>query len=73
MTGSISMIENSGVENLIRNLRKRRKISQDEMAKKIGITRDTYRNWEKGKGLDFNKLKMIAEIMNVKFALVVFE
>lgn len=48
-------------------LRKEKKLTQEQMAEKIGVTKVTVINWEKGRNFpcDYN-LCQIAQVFNVK-------
>ena len=73
MIGVASKTDKVSIEMLIRDKRKQLKITQDQMARRVGVSRETYRSWEKGDGLTISKLHMIGEIMNVEFAIVMFQ
>ncbi len=50
--------------NRIKILRKEKKISQAELAKKLGVAQNTVSNWENGvRGVDTGYLKKLAEIL----------
>ena len=52
-------------ENLIQ-LRKLNKLSQEELAEKVGVTRQSIAKWEAGDSVpDIEKSKILAEIFNV--------
>ena len=52
-------------ENLI-NLRKLKNISQEELAEKLNVSRQTISKWETGESLpDIEKTKILAELFNV--------
>ncbi|EAK8929999.1 helix-turn-helix domain-containing protein [Listeria monocytogenes] len=52
--------------NTLKKLRKNENLTQDQLASKIGITRDTLANYETGRREpDFTTLKNIAEYFNV--------
>jgi len=58
----------------IRELRARHKMSQEEAAKKIGVSTQTYNSWEN----DFGKVKIrfaskVAELYKVKLDDIFFE
>lgn len=43
-------------------------LTQDEAAKRIGVTKDTIRNWEQGKHfIPADKLKIMLQVYNVKY------
>lgn len=43
-------------------------LTQDEAAKRIGVTKDTIRNWEQGKHFPpVDKLKIMLQVYNVKY------
>lgn len=52
-------------ENLI-HLRKLKNISQEELAEKLNVSRQTISKWETGESLpDIEKTKLLAELFNV--------
>ena len=52
--------------NKIVNLRKKNNLSQEELAEKVGVTRQTISKWELGDTApDINQAKTIAKIFNV--------
>ena len=52
--------------NKIKQLRKEKKLTQEELAEKIGISKRTLANWEDGvSSIKENKLKILCEIFNV--------
>ncbi len=52
-------------ENLIQ-LRKLNKLSQEELAEKVGVTRQSIAKWESGDSMpDIEKSRLLAEIFNV--------
>ena len=52
-------------ENLIM-LRKLKKLSQEELAEKVGISRQTLSKWETGESLpDIEKAKILADLLEV--------
>lgn len=51
---------------MLKNLRKERKLTQDEVAQKIGVSRTSYLKYEKGTHEpDFDTLKKISELFSV--------
>ncbi len=53
-------------ENIIKNLRKKEKITQEEMASKLNITRQAISNWENGRNLpDIEMLIIISKTFNI--------
>lgn len=59
-------MDNTSIKNNIREARKSRKITQEEMAFKLGISANAYRDFEKGGTAIFNgNIFKIAEILNV--------
>ena len=52
--------------NKIKQLRKEKKLTQEELAEKIGISKRTLANWEDGvSSIKENKLKILCEIFGV--------
>lgn len=52
--------------NKIKQLRKEKKLTQEELAEKIGISKRTLANWEDGvPSIKENKLKILCEIFGV--------
>ena len=52
--------------NKIKQLRKEKKLTQEELAEKIGISKRTLANWEDGvSSIKENKLKILCEIFDV--------
>ena len=52
--------------NKIKQLRKGKKLTQEELAEKIGISKRTLANWEDGvSSIKENKLKILCEIFGV--------
>ena len=52
--------------NKIKQLRKEKKLTQEELAEKIGISKRTLANWEDGvSSIKENKLKIMCEIFGV--------
>lgn len=50
----------------IRILRKKNKLSQEQLAEKVDVSRQTIAKWENGEGLpDINKCKILADIFQV--------
>lgn len=48
-------------------------LKQEEAAKRIGITTDTLRNWEKAKTFpDVLQIKKIEELYNVSYSDIIF-
>lgn len=48
-------------------------LKQEEAAKRIGITTDTLRNWEKAKTFpDVLQIKKIEEVYNVSYSDIIF-
>ena len=51
-----------------KELRARRKLTQAQMAKKLGISTQTYNTWENDiDSLSISKIKIIAEALGVEF------
>ena len=52
--------------NRLKELRKEKKLTQEELAEKIGISKRTLANWEDGvSSIKENKLKILCEIFGV--------
>ena len=52
-------------ENLIQ-MRKMRQMTQEELAEKVGVTRQSVAKWESGESVpDLNKCKVLAEVFGV--------
>ena len=52
-------------ESIIKNLRKKQNLTQEEMANKLGISRQAISNWETGKNLpDIEMLVIISKTFN---------
>ncbi len=51
----------------LRNLRIKKKLSQEELAEKIGVSQVTIGNWEQGKSIKHENVKKLAEILDVPF------
>ena len=52
--------------NRLKELRKEKKLTQEELAEKIGISKRTLANWEDGvSSIKENKLKILCEIFDV--------
>jgi len=59
------------IENLIKNLRKSNKLSQDELAKKMGISRPTLISIEKGKrDIMLGELKKISDTFDIPIQII---
>lgn len=51
----------------LKNLRKEKKLTQEDMARKLGITRQAYGNYESGsRDVDSATLKKLVEILDVE-------
>ena len=49
----------------IKKYRKEQKLSQEDLAEKIHVTRHTISNWERGKNIpDLNSLILLSQIFN---------
>lgn len=54
------------IGKFIAELRKQKKITQEQLAEKLGITKNAVSKWERGLGLmDLSLLKPLSEILNV--------
>ena len=52
-------------------MRKKRKISQDRLAKKMGVSRQTIYKWEADLNTpEFNKIERLAEILDISYNLL---
>lgn len=55
-----------GLDERIRNLRKERGMTQDDLAEALGVSRQTVYKWETGRTLpDVNRLKQLCELFHV--------
>ena len=54
------------IGKFIAELRKQKKLTQEQLAEKLGITKNAVSKWERGLGLmDLSLLKPLSEILNV--------
>lgn len=57
----------------LKALRANKNMSQADVAKALGISEDTWRNYEKGKTFpDVPVIKKIEKVFNVKYADIIF-
>lgn len=57
----------------LKALRANKNMSQADVAKALGISEDTWRNYEKGKTFpDVPAIKKIEKVFNVKYADIIF-
>lgn len=57
----------------LKALRANKCFTQDEAANAVGVSVDTWANWEKGKSYpDVPKIKKIEEVFNVEYDQIIF-
>ena len=49
-------------------LREKRKLSQEELAYKIGVVQATIGNWERGKSIKMEYIEKLADALDVQFS-----
>ena len=54
-------------------LREKRKLSQEELAYKIGVAQATIGNWERGKSIKWDYIPKLTEILDVSSAYFINE
>ena len=63
-------MEQNKIGKLIQNLRREKKLTQQELADKLGVSPKTISKWETGNGLpDISLLKKVSEIFNITILL----
>ncbi len=61
------------VAKSIKNLRKEKKLTQDQLAEQLHVTRQAVSNWENGKTQpDIDTLKQIAEFFDVSIERIIY-
>lgn len=54
-------------------LREKRKLSQEELAEKLGLAQGTISNWEKGNSIKHNDLKKLSDFYDIPLEYLVEE
>lgn len=61
-------------KNKLQEARKRKKLSQKELAKLLGVSRTSVAWWEQGRKTPSQEnLKKIEKVLNIKFAIVTYQ